>query len=298
MILAVILERTETCDCCLHKKSAPANKKETPEERKARLKYNKEAIIIWYVKTEDGKVTNEKGEPSYKYKKKKYHLDCLLAKLRRDLKKDEDKVQTSLMKIKAARQKFIDDSRKKGMLTSSEMENAKTIRNSRERLVNYLMGHYATSSLTRKVLSLIKNLNDGNGGEMISIPVPYEQLLDMLIYYEDDLSYIAKNKQKQGKGFINPSQHILYDISCVIANIDEYNNRATARYTQQAQQDERGEILDVKKYRLDLQNRNNQSEKEVDDSMKRALEFADEYTKEYEEDKYNYGIFVNMFDDE
>lgn len=294
-----ILERTEVCDCCLHKKSAPANKKETPEEKKERLKENEKATMIWYVRTENGKVTKEKGEPPYRYNKKRFHLDCLLAKLRRDFKKDEDKVQKELEKIKTAREKFIDDSRKKGLLKSSEMKNAKVTRDSRTRLVNYLMGHYATNSLTRKILSLIKNLNDGNGGEMVAIPISYEQLLDMLIYYEDDLNRIARNKQKKGEGITHPSQRILYDISCVVANVDEYNNRDVVKYTQQAQQDERGEVLDVKKYRLDLQNRNNQKEEtKIDDSMKRALEFADEYTKEYEEDKYNYGIFANMFDDD
>lgn len=287
------------CSCCGKRILAPRGKKETSEEKAIREAKNEENTLICRIIIIDGKVVEEFGYVPYYFEGRAYHYECLLKKLRTKFKKDEKKVSNAMKKIEEARDKKIDDARKKGILRSSEMENAKSTRDGRERLKNYFMGHYATSVLTKKILSTIKNLNDGKSSEVGTIQISYEKLLDMFLYYEKDLMSIAQSKQKRGEGFVNPCQHILYDISVVVANIDDYNNRKVAIYTQQAQQDERGEILDVKKYRLDLQNRNDNSnkEKKIDESLKRAIEFAEEYTKEYEEDKYNYGIFDGIFDD-
>lgn len=287
------------CTCCQKRIFAPKGKKETAEQKKERELQNEKNTLIYRFVIVDGKITDEEGDVPYYFEGRPYHYDCLYKKLRIKYKGNETKIQNAMKKSEDARAKKIDDARKKGLLRSTEMKNAKSTREGRDKLINYFMGHYATSRISQKVNTTIKNLNDGKSSELGTVQISYEKLLDMFLYYEKELTHITQNKQKHGEYFVNPSQHILYHISCVVANIDKYNNREVARYTQQAQQDERDEILDVKKYRLDLQNRDNlnNNDKEIDESIKRANEFADEYTKEYVEDKYDYDIFENIFDD-
>lgn len=295
------IERTVKCACCMCKKPVPKDHKETASERKERLEKNEEAREIHYIRKVDGKIVEERGEFPYYYKKKPYHYYCLLVKLNKEFKKDQKKVDLAMNKAIENREKAIDEARKKGVLMSSEVKTAKTTKESRDKLVNYFMGHYATKSLGKKINSLIKSLNEGTSLEYNNVKIEYEKLLDMFLYYEKDLLHIAESKRKKGENFVNPSQHILYDISCVVANIDDYDNKEAAIYSKQtAQQDEREEILDVKKYRLDLNNdnKNNNSDEinTANEAIKRAEEFAEEYTKEYD-DKYG-GIFEGLFDDD
>ena len=189
------------------------------------------------------------------------------------------------------------DNRKAGKLTAKDVENARVNRVDRKKLIQYLLGKYNVKQIDKLLMYQIDNLNKGNTGEMGIFEISYSKLLDMFLYYDDFLQ--EHHKKFIGKDLKSKQQFLAWDLAILISKFDEYNNREVARYTQQAQQDERGEILDVKKYRLDLQNRNKQNnEKEIDESIKRAIEFAKEYTKEYEEDKYNYGIFNGIFDDE
>ena len=280
----------DICQDCLYTPKYDKNK--TDEENKKN--YDRcTQIYAEIIINNDVKNKLTKGYFPYIYENKCYHKECLLQHLRNNIQ-DETEVQKIYQDII---KEHNTDNRKAGKLTAKDVENARVNRVDRKKLIQYLLGKYNVKQIDKLLMYQIDNLNKGNTGEMGIFEISYSKLLDMFLYYDDFLQ--EHHKKFIGKDLKSKQQFLAWDLAILISKFDEYNNREVARYTQQAQQDERGEILDVKKYRLDLQNRNKQNnEKEIDESIKRAIEFAKEYTKEYEEDKYNYGIFNGIFDDE
>lgn len=286
-----LIEKMEYyCSDCLYIPKIDKRKNNEKNE----LNYNRcTHICTEFIFDDDVKHKEIKGYFPYIYENEYYHKECLLQHLRNNIQ-DETEVQKVYQNIIKEHNTY---NAKVGKLTVKEVENATVNREDRKKLIQYLLGKYNIKQIDKLLMYQIDNLNKGNTGEMGIFEISYSKLLDMFLYYDDFLQ--EHHKKFIGKDLKSKQQFLAWDLAILISKFDEYNNREVARYTQQAQQDERGEILDVKKYRLDLQNRNRQNnEKEIDESMKRAMEFAKEYTKEYEEDKYNYGIFNGIFDDE
>lgn len=275
------------CAHCLNKEQAPRGKKETPEEKHARELRNDENTLIYEVRTVNGKVVEIKGTLPFNYDGQPYHEECLLEWLRHKLKKDNEKINAAYEDSVRRRNKMIDASRKKGKLCSSEMENAKTTRSNRERLINYFMGHYGASVISKKVQTTIKDLDEGKSKTYNNIVIHYDKLLDMFLYYEDELMGIYKSKIKTGNAPTNASQRILYDISVVVLNIDEYNSRKEVRYIQQDQKSDE-ELLDVRKYIRPVVD--TEKDKEIDIDKEMIKEFVEEMSKN-EDDEYITSIF-------
>ena len=77
-------------------------------------------------------------------------------------------------------------------------------------------------------------------------------------------------------------QNITDDISVVVLNIDKYNSRKENKYNQPDQRTDE-ELLDVKKYiQTDFQKEKAQTQE--DEEIKRAKEYAEEVTKEFDYD--------------
>lgn len=282
------------CAHCLYKENAPSGKKETPEEKQARKLRNDKNTLIYEVKTENGKTVKVTGEPPFNYDGQPYHEQCLLAWLRKKFKKDEIKINSAYDDSTRRRNKAIDTARKKGVLRSSEMTTAKTTRVNRERLTNYFMGHYGASVLSKKVQTTIKDLDEGKSKTFNNVIIHYDELLDMFLYYEDDLMGIYKAKVKNGKAPVNASQRIMYDISVVVLNIDEYHSRKQATYLQQDQRTD-GELLDVTKYIRPTEDTNKDEEMNQDKEM--IKDFVEEMSQD-EDDKYIMSIFSDdIFED-
>ena len=167
------------------------------------------------------------------------------------------------------------------------MKSAKTTRSNRERLINYFMGHYGASVISKKVQTIIKDLDEGKSKTYNNIVIHYDKLLDMFLYYEDELMGIYKSKIKTGNAPTNASQRILYDISVVVLNIDEYNSRKEVRYIQQDQKSNE-ELLDVKKYIRPVVD--TEKDKEIDIDKEMIKEFVEEMSKN-EDDEYITSIF-------
>lgn len=275
------------CAHCLNKEQAPRGKKETPEEKRARELRNDENTLIYEVRTVNGKVVETKGALPFNYDGQPYHEECLLEWLRHKLKKDNEKINAAYEDSVRRRNKMIDASRKKGKLCSSEMKSAKTTRSNRERLINYFMGHYGASVISKKVQTTIKDLDEGKSKTYNNIVIHYDKLLDMFLYYEDELMGIYKSKIKTGNAPTNASQRILYDISVVVLNIDEYNSRKEVRYIQQDQKSNE-ELLDVKKYIRPVVDTGKDKEIDIDKEM--IKEFVEEMSKN-EDDEYITSIF-------
>lgn len=275
------------CAHCLNKEQAPRGKKETPEEKHARELRNDENTLIYEVRTVNGKVVEIKGALPFNYDGQPYHEECLLEWLRHKLKKDNEKINAAYEDSVRRRNKMIDASRKKGKLCSSEMENAKTTRSNRERLINYFMGHYGASVISKKVQTTIKDLDEGKSKTYNNIVIHYDKLLDMFLYYEDELMGIYKSKIKTGNAPTNASQRILYDISVVVLNIDEYNSRKEVRYIQQDQKSDE-ELLDIRKYIRPVVD--TEKDKEIDIDKEMIKEFVEEMSKN-EDDEYITSIF-------
>ena len=162
------------------------------------------------------------------------------------------------------------------------MENAKSTREGRERLINYFMGHYGASVISKKVQTTIKDLDEGKSKTFNNITIHYDELLDMFLYYQDELMGIYRSKIKKGQQPANASQRIMYDISVVVLNIDKYNSRKENKYNQPDQRTDE-ELLDVKKYiQTDFQKEKAQTQE--DEEIKRAKEYAEEVTKEFDYD--------------
>lgn len=270
------------CAHCLDKESAPVGKKETPEEKYERELRNDKNTLIYEVITTNGKITKVTGTVPFIFEKYPYHEKCLMAWLQKKFKKDKEKINAAYQDVVRRREKTIDASRKKGKLSSSEMRDAKSTRANRERLINYFMGHYGASVLSKKVQTTIKDLDEGKSKTFNNIVVHYDELLDMFLYYQDKLMGIYKAKIKKGEQPTNASQRILYDISVVMLDIDEYNSRKENKYNQQDQRTDE-ELLDVKKYiQTDFQKEKVTAQE--DEEIKKAREYAEEVTKEFDYD--------------
>ena len=286
------------CAHCLNKESAPRGKKETPEERYARELRNDDNTLIYEVRTVNGKIVEIKGEVPFNYDGQPYHEKCLFAWLRRKFKKDEDKINAAYEDVIRRRDKLIDSSRKKGKLRSSEMAGAKATRANREKLINYFMGHYGATVISKKVQTTIKDLDEGKSKTFNNVVIHYDKLLDMFLYYEDDLMGIYKSKIKKGQQPANASQRIMYDISVVVLNIDEYDSRKENKYNQPDQRSDE-ELLDVKKYiQTDFQKERAQAQE--DEEIRRAREYAEEVTKEfdYDNDEFLEELLAGIIDKE
>lgn len=279
------------CAHCLHKENAPVGIKETKEQKKAREERNSQLTLIYEVRRQNGKTVNIFGSAPYFFEGYPYHLECLLAWLRKKYKKDEEKINITYQDCVRRRNEAIDKSRKKGKLTSDDMKKAKPTRKNRENLINYFMGHYGATVISKKVQSLIKDLDEGKSVQYNNLVIHYDKLLDMFLYYEDDLMDIYKSKLKKGKAPSNASQRILYDLSIVILNIDEYNSRKYPRHQQQDQRTE-GELLDVTKYIRPVAD-NSQKEKD------KEIEMVNEIVKELEKNDIDDNDYlIDMFFDD
>lgn len=270
------------CAHCLNKEQAPRGKKETPEEKYERELRNDKNTLIYEVRAINGKITEIKGEVPFNFENQPYHEKCLIAWLKHKFKKDVEKINAAYEDAVRRRNKIIDTSRKKGKLSSSEMKGAKSTRVSREKLINYFMGHYGASVISKKVQTTIKDLDEGKSKTFNNVVIHYDELLDMFLYYQDDLMGIYKSKIKKGQQPANASQRIMYDISVVVLNVDEYNSRKENKYNQLDQRTEE-ELLDVKKYiQTDFQK--DKAQVQEDEELKRAREYAEEVTKEFDYD--------------
>ena len=149
------------------------------------------------------------------------------------------------------------------------------------------MGHYGASVISKKVQTTIKDLDEGKSKTYNNIVIHYDKLLDMFLYYEDELMGIYKSKIKTGNAPTNASQRILYDISVVVLNIDEYNSRKEVRYIQQDQKSDE-ELLDVRKYIRPVVD--TEKDKEIDIDKEMIKEFVEEMSKN-EDDEYITSIF-------
>lgn len=274
------------CAHCSKKKPMPRGKKLTPEEKAEIEAWNDEHTLICRIITENGKTIDTFGELPFYFEKRPYHYECLVIYLRKKYKKNETLVQEAIKLSMERRQKKIEDSRKKGILKKDEMSKAKEVRQGRERLENYLMGHYGVSVLSKKTIKSIKDLNEGKHPDYNGLVIPYEQLLDMFMFYEDDLMKNYMTKVKKGKAPSTAHQRIFYDLAVVVLNIDEYNSKQEKKWYMQ--QDERtdGELLDVRKYIRPVED--NSEDEERQKQIERASRFADEETKEYDEDDDSY----------
>ena len=149
------------------------------------------------------------------------------------------------------------------------------------------MGHYGASVISKKVQTTIKDLDEGKSKTYNNIVIHYDKLLDMFLYYEDELMGIYKSKIKTGNAPTNASQRILYDISVVVLNIDEYNSRKEVCYIQQDQKSDE-ELLDVRKYIRPVVD--TEKDKEIDIDKEMIKEFVEEMSKN-EDDEYITSIF-------
>lgn len=281
------------CYHCMEKILAPLGKKETPEEKMVREEKNKKNTLIAVKVSENGKKVTETGYP-YFYEKKPHHRACLLAYLRQQFPNDQEKVNKLFKEAEENHNKHVIGERKKGKLSSEEMEKAKSTRKGRENLVNYFMGHYGVSVLSKKVQTNIKDLDEGKSEQFNKITIHYDELLDMFLYYEDDLMGIYKSKIKKGQDFANANQRILYDISVVVLNIDDYKSRKQAKYIQQDQKTDE-DLIDVRKYILT--NNQNNTETEIDKEKQMIKGFVEEMTKD-DDDEYIANILPEgIFDD-
>ena len=282
------------CAHCLDKESAPSGKRETSEEKEARKLRNEEKTLIYEVITENGKTVSVRGAPPFNFEKQPYHEKCLVEWLKKKFKNNKEKMSAAYKDSERRRNKAMDTAMKKGLLRSSEMEKAKTTRQDRERLVNYFMGHYGTSVLSKKVQTTIKDLDEGKSKTFNNLIIHYDKLLDMFIYYEDDLMGIYKSKIKNGKAPANASQRIMYDISVVVLNIDEYDSRKQVKYIQQDQRTDE-ELRDVRKYIRPIEDKNKDEEANQD---KEIIKDSVEEMSQDEDDKYIMSIFSDdIFED-
>lgn len=277
------------CKHCKHRH--PVVKGETPEQKEERKRKNEEDTLIYRKVTENGKIIDESGEYPYYYEKVAFHRECLLDYLKRKYKKNLDKINQIFEDIEQSRERTIDKGIKKGILKKKEVSNAKTTRETRERLVNYFMGHYGASVLSKKVQTTIKDLDEGKSSTFNNVVISYDKLLDMFLFYEDTLMGIYMSKVKKGEAPPNASQRILYDISVVVLNIDEYDSRKQVRYIQQDQKTEE-ELLDVKKY---IQPTKKKTDDTIDKEVKKAKSWAEKETSEY--DNKGYDIMEELFKD-
>lgn len=279
------------CACCLEK--IPPKEGETKEEKAERERLNDQRTCVHRVERTDGKITKEEGEVPYYYNKKPYHEKCLIAYLQKKFKKNQDKIKEALADVYRRREKMIDEARTKGLLRSSEVQNAKLTRDGRERLINYLMGHYGTQLLSKKVQSTIKDLNDGKSVTYNKIVISYEKLLNMFMFFEKDLMKMYMSKVQKGTAPANANQRILYDLATVLNNLDEYDSTQEKKWY--AQQDERvgGEIIDVRKY---IRPTEDDTEAKVQKEIEMAMKFAEEQTKEYDEEDDSY--IASLFKDD
>ena len=266
------------CYHCLYElEIAENNSKEKMRDRNR--------IIYTEITLNDKKIINQGYKP-YLYENNHFHKECLLAFLRKTIK-DETKVQAVFQQIIEQHNTI---NRKKGSLTRDEVENAKDSRNAREKLIQYLYRVYDTRLIPQYVTRTIDNLNNGKNNIIIS----YEKLLDMFMFYEDDLKRIYMNKVKKGNAPPNANQRILYDLTVVVNNIEEYDSKQERK--RYMQQDERinGEILDVRKYIRPVQD--NSKDEERQKEIERASRFAEEQTKEYDEEDDSY--IASLFKDD
>lgn len=285
-------DRTEWfCYHCQYKVLATRGRKETPEEKALREKENNRKTLIAVKISENGRITFQTGYP-YFYKKKPYHKECLLNYLRKTFPNNNNKVEELFKEVEEAHEKSLE--RRKGKLTSEEMEKAKSTRKGRENLINYFMGHYGTSILSKKVQTIIKDLDEGKSVQFNEVLIPYDELLDMFLYYEKDLMGIYKDKIKKGQNFANANQRILYDISVVVLNVDEYRSRKQVRYIQQDQKSDE-ELIDVRKYIRPINSDN--TEAEIDKEKEMIKDFVDEMTKDDEDDYFTNILPEGIFDD-
>lgn len=281
------------CQHCLNIEKAPRGRKETPEEKAARERRNEENTLIYRKTTVNGKVVEVFGEIPWTFEKVDCHKHCLMAWLQKKFKKDEQKVAEAYQIALEERNKKLDKSRPKGKLTAEQVSVAKSQRINKENLINYFMGHYGTSIISKKILSLIKCLDEGTSNDYGNVVISYEKLLDMFLYYEDDLFELYKKNLKKGKAPSNATQRIIYDLAVVVYNLDEYDSRKQSKFSQQ---DEREEIIDVTKYIRRDKKKEEEIEKERREEIRKAREFADEMTKEYDEEDNSY--IASLFKDD
>lgn len=297
MASTIITKRVITniyCAHCRKRKAIPRGRKLTPKEREEIEAWNNEHTLICRTITINGKLDEMTGELPYYFERQPHHYECLLAWLRRKFKKDEEKVQIEINLSIERREKKIEDSRKKGILKKDEMSTAKETRQGRERLENYLMGHYGASVLSKKLIKSIKDLNEGKHKDYSGLVISYEKLLEMFMFYEDDLMGIYMNKVKKGNAPPNANQRILYDLAVVVLNIDEYNSKQEKKWYMQQDERTEGEILDARKYIRPIEDNGEDEERQKE--IERASRFAEEQTKEYDEEDDSY--IASLFKDD
>lgn len=129
-----------------------------------------------------------------------------------------------------------DEVLEKGNLTRqmteiAENENRKEVKEAKERLINYFYIHYGIKFVPKSIQETLKQLNNGTSKTYENVKITYEELLDMLKYYENDLFNLHSSKIKKGK-CLSPNERMAYDISIMIDRLDDYNNRKEVLYNQ------------------------------------------------------------------
>ena len=159
-----------------------------------------------------------------------FHYNCLVKsyKEKKDLTKDA--IEDLIADAERRHNSHIEKHLRKGTLTKDKFILRKATKKDKDSLVNYFYSHYGLRVLSKNASVLIDKLNAGEDyGNYKNIQISYIQLKNMLIYYNDDLMRIYKSKLKKGEK-ISPTERIVYDISIVIANLDDYNQRREKAY--------------------------------------------------------------------
>lgn len=146
--------------------------------------------------------------------------------------KDEDK--SKLIDLPKSILKNSTD--EKGELTRQmsefgKIENSKEVRESRDKLFNYCYTHYGIKYIPKSIQETLKQLNNGTSKTYGNIQISYDQMYDMLIYYQDDLFSLYKSNKSKGK-LSSSNQRMAYDIAIIVDRLDDYENRKEIKYNE------------------------------------------------------------------
>lgn len=191
--------------------------------------------VIQYFCDECNNIINLDQEDLYNYKKKFFHMDCLIKKLKRARK---PKFSSEDIKLALEQAKKAGDITRKNEKKTSSKKSAtvklpsisssknKQLEQDKNLLLDYISSKYRiiSSGDVQKVKRTFTSINNGTYKKANGIKIPYEQLYKMFVHYEQELNYIHSRLKSPIE-----SQILLffYDISVIVNKYEEFNQKSS-----------------------------------------------------------------------
>lgn len=178
------------------------------------------AKLTMYICDVCKKEIDVKQESRYYFKKKFFHKDCFIKKLKRSKKPKYCQEEINFMVNKYER-KAKEPKVPKIKVPKIDAVKMRLDDKDYKELEKYLEARYKiTISLSPVIVNTLKSLNKGTYAKANHKKVSYAQLQKMFIFYNNE---IAKARTSVKSKFQSRQMEFIYDLSVVLARLDDYN---------------------------------------------------------------------------